>query len=157
MSSNIVGSLQQGELLVTNIYRKKSVTSYSQHGVSKQIRTFQDSWPITNLLRETSHLVKQGHSFQRAVWNPICQIRLQVDNTQVNKVKQNIKQKKFKSLSNIQHYMHDKRIVHVNPEGQLNIVLRHAQINSFKLFHKQSKIQERKNLLLAIFRRNLRA
>lgn len=33
--------------------------------------------------------------------------------------------------------MHDKRIVNVNPEGQLNAVLRHAQINSFKLFHKQ--------------------
>jgi len=42
--------------------------------------------------------------------------------------------------------MHDKRIVHVNPEGQLNIVLRHAQINSFKLFHKQSKIQERESV-----------
>ena len=40
--------------------------------------------------------------------------------------------------------MHDKRIVHINPEGQFNTVFWHAQINPFKLLHKQPKLQDRK-------------
>lgn len=76
---------------------------------------------------------------------------MQVNNTQVNKVFFKSIKKSCRCRTYIHHYMHDKRIVNVNPEGQLNAVLRHAQINSFKLFHKQPKTQERKESVTCEF------